>query len=147
MKRLHRVAAFLLPAAAALCACNAILGITELTPPERADAGNGAFDANGNVGDANGNDGGNSEDSGNHELPLCADQPNADPCLLVVDQTAETIYPTWRLTSYNNKPTVGVALVPPILPVYQDAGDGTVIETHSQLTWQTRLAADAAAVD
>src|SRR4051794_608687 len=115
MKRLHRIAASFLPTAAALCACNAILGIGELTPPERADAGNGATDGNANIADALGTDGNVPDDSGDPGIPRCSDQPNADPCLVVMDQTADTIYPTWRLTSYNYKPTVGVAVIQPIL--------------------------------
>lgn len=101
-------------------ACNAILGIHDLSAPDVADAGDGAAAETGT-------DGSGQVDG---SLDAACDGCVTDP------QTGGSIYPTWRITSDLNILNA-TGSVPATNPIYEDAGPGALRETHSGLTWTT----------
>lgn len=102
-------------------ACNAILGIHDLSAPDPADGGDGSVSETG----TDGNGGGDASEAG------------CDGCVMD-PQAGGSIYPTWRVTSdlLILNATGGI---PPTNPKYEDAGAGALVETHSGLTWSTAV--------
>lgn len=106
-------------------ACNAILGIGDLSAPDLPDASSGS-------------DGSTSPTDG--ALPDARDG-GCDPCTVVETQADASIFPTWYITSDLLIQNVNVSTVAPRKPAYVDAGAGAVRESTSGLTWSTAHAA------
>lgn len=103
-------------------ACNAILGIHDLSAPDPVDGGDGSVN---NETGADGTTDGSNEGG-------CSD------CVLE-PQEGGAIYPTWKITSDNLFIVNATGAVPPTPPEYVDAGPGALLETHSGLTWSTAV--------
>lgn len=124
MSRRARTWTFAILALGSATACNAILGIHDLSTPDLPD---GAV-AEGSVGT---------------DAPVTNEtgaDAGCDVCRVEEPQTKGSIYPTWKITSDLLILNVATGGVNPRLPVYSSAGTGAVTEATSGLTWQTAYA-------
>lgn len=134
MKRRARFVGSAFAALVFSTACNAILGIGDLSAPDPMVAADGSSES--------------ASDAPFIDSPLEeAGDAGCDPCAVVEPQAGASIYPTWLITSDLPIQNVNVSVVNPRTPSYEDAGAGTVREETSGLTWQTAYAAGGAAVD
>jgi hypothetical protein len=79
---------------------------------------------------------------------VCGSPGEVDPCVMVQPQLdGGSVFPTWTVTSDLPIQDTNQAVIQPTRPAYADAGAGSVIESFSQLTWQTAHSAGNAAVD
>jgi hypothetical protein len=134
-------------------ACNAILGIGDLVDPGAPDGsaeaapGSDSSSPDSSVPDSSVTDS-SVGDSIAPDGSLCGSPGETDPCLMIVPQAdGGSVFPTWTVTSDLPIHDTGPAIIQPVTPNYVDAGAGMVIETVSQLTWQTTHGAGGAAVD
>lgn len=112
-------------------ACNAILGIGDLSAPDLPDTRDGSTEGASPL-----TDGAQPDDARSD-----ANDGACDPCTVIESQPDASIFPTWFITSDLTIKNVNVSIAEPRRPVYLDAGAGSVRESTSGLTWRTAYAA------
>ena len=129
MRMRLRLVGILVLTGATVSACNAILGISDLSDPGSSDAAGLEATTEPDAlvpGDAK-TDG---------AIPPCSAAATPDPCVVVEPQTAGAIFPSWPITS-DLSIAESSGFSEATHPKYTVDGPGSVLESHTKLSWKT----------